>query len=199
MKLEVNSEALPLRHPSLAERCLQGDPPQRMIDCLSLTPYQGWDEHFGARVRLICHFQIPLSLSPTRHSLLLHFHKRLVGNCRNTKNEVNELMGSHCGRFNPVGVLTKALFLLCFTLLLPRHWNSWAGYFHCSWRKQQSAEVLLEIEHPELYRWSAAFVLHLNANCKCTLIEAYCLVRERCDGAYFSLFVKIVFELDSFS
>lgn len=107
MKLEVNSEVRPLHHPSLAERCLQGVPPQRMIDCLSLTPHQGWEEHFGARVRLICHFQIPShSLSYASFPAVTISQTWRLGNCKITKTEVNELMGSHCGRLNTVCVFT---------------------------------------------------------------------------------------------
>lgn len=95
MMLEVNSEALLLLYPSLAVRSLRGEPSWRMIDCLYLTPYQGWEKHFGARVILICHFQIPSSsLLRITHSLFW-FQKQGEGNCENTKTDVNELRGSH--------------------------------------------------------------------------------------------------------
>lgn len=68
----------------------------------------------------------PPSLSPTRHSLLVRFHKHGVGKCKNTKTRVSEPMGGHCRRLNTVCVLTKALFFVLSYMsaeLRHRHWN----------------------------------------------------------------------------
>lgn len=153
-----------------------------MIDCLSLTPYQGWDKHSGARVRLICHFQIPL-LRPSIIHCCYSFTNTGWGTIK-TQTEVNEPRGSRCSWFDTMCVHREALFFLvlhCCELNEVSHWH-------------RNSLWIIQLQKTTISRGTVGVlqVVKWKQNCKCILIEARCFAPPICNGERWSLSQVIV-------